>query len=156
MFGIFLKRKSGDSGCQRSFPALIQRFTQVQAWIACQRVLVVSCVVLHRKFMNILPTTKRLQSAAIFPYWVTNCPPQIFRCCLKSFDRPRRPLCLLPWIECKHSQQIHLHSVIPTTFFLNCTTDFPTQPFLVCPKSCNTVYTRLHPVGCGKYNPCTL
>ena len=75
---------------------------------------------------------------------------------LKPFDRPRRPLCLLPWIECKHSQQIHLHSIIPTTFFLNCTTDFPTQTFLVCPKSCNTLYTRLHPVRCGKYNSCTL
>ena len=65
-------------------------------------------------------------------------------------------LCSLPWIECEHSQQIHLHSIIPTTFFLNCNTDFPTQTFLVCLKSCNTLYTRLHPVRCGKYNSCTL
>ena len=35
-------------------------------------------------------------------------------------------------------------------------TGYPIQMFLICPKSCNTLYTRLHPVRCEKCNSCTL
>ena len=35
-------------------------------------------------------------------------------------------------------------------------TGYPTQMFLICRKSCNTLYTWLHPVRCEKCNSCTL
>ena len=52
-----------------------------------------------------------------------------------------------------------IHRCLLSQFFLReggRYTGYPTQMFLICRKSCNTLYTRLHPFRCEKCNSCTL